>query len=372
MDGEEAAVRPRSQCTSALWSSGRYAPTLYALIVAALLALVLRSTAGAVGAALTPREGSPVSARPAAQPVVVTVERGADTSTIVRALLAAGVLAHERQFATLLAYTGGGDALQAGRYEFQRGLPATEVLRRLRDGLSSEHLLTIPEGLRLEQIGELLERRQVVKAAQWAAALEPARTEPLLAARPPGASLLGYLLPASYAVGSSPSAGELLTEMIEAFAERMTATRLDAVRASSMTLHAVLTLASIVEKEAIVPEEQPLIASALLNRLRAGIALQADPTVQFALASRDGGARSWWPLLGTADLAIDSPYNTYRYPGLPPGPIANPGTGAIDAVLHPAQTNYLYFVAHCDGSDRHLFAVTLEQHNANAARCPGR
>ncbi len=121
----------------------------------------------------------------------------------------------------------------------------------------------------------------------------------------------------------------------------------------------------------MVVEEQPLIASVLLNRLEEDMPLQADPTVQFAVASASSGARGWWPPLLLADLQQPSPYNTYLHAGLPPGPIANPGAGAIAAVLHPARTRYLYFVARCDGSDRHLFAETLAQHNANVARCPG-
>ncbi|HWQ28370.1 MAG TPA: endolytic transglycosylase MltG, partial [Dehalococcoidia bacterium] len=134
----------------------------------------------------------------------------------------------------------------------------------------------------------------------------------------------------------------------------------------------VVTLASIVEREARVPEERPLIASVFLNRLRLGIPLQADPTVQYALANDPANVEAfgyWKSELTVDDLRLDSPYNTYVYVGLPPGPICNPGLDAIRAVLRPAQTNYLFFVAKPDGS--HAFAETLEEHERNVAQYQG-
>ncbi len=133
-----------------------------------------------------------------------------------------------------------------------------------------------------------------------------------------------------------------------------------------LSLYAAVTLASIVEREAVVPEEQPLIASVFINRLRMGMKLEADPTVQYVLGLQGEG---WWKApLSLADLEIDTPFNTYRYPGLPPTPIANPGLAAIRAVAFPAESTYLYFRAMCDGSGRHAFAETFEQHLLNA--CP--
>jgi UPF0755 protein len=144
---------------------------------------------------------------------------------------------------------------------------------------------------------------------------------------------------------------------------------------TKLSPHQVLTLASIVEREAKQASERPLIASVYLNRLAASLPLQADPTVQYAVATRDGAAASayhyWKQDLTSADLQIDSPFNTYVVPGLPPGPICSPGEASIRAVLQPAQTDYVYFVANTDGSGTHLFARTLDEHNANVAKVNG-
>jgi UPF0755 protein len=137
---------------------------------------------------------------------------------------------------------------------------------------------------------------------------------------------------------------------------------------SGLSLFEGVTLASIVQREAVVEEEQSLIASVFLNRLRTGIKLDSDPTVQYALGLQEG-QNTWWPNpLNEEDLMVDSLYNTYLYPGLPPGPIANPGLSAIQAVAFPDESPYFYFRARCDGSGRHAFAVTYEEHLQNA--CP--
>ena len=227
----------------------------------------------------------------------------------------------------------------------------------------------MPEGLRLEQIAELLADQEIGGREQWQQALTGPRPEPIVDGRPAGASLLGYLLPASYPLDRGTTMDDLAAAMIEALAGALDDGLLAELQEGEFSLHEVLTLASIVEKEAILPAEQPVIASVLLNRLELGIALQVDATVQFAVASRDSGAAGWWPALSLADKQYDSPYNTYVYPGLPPGPIANPGAGAIAAVIRPADSEYFYFVARCDGSERHDFSVTLEEHNVNVARC---
>ena len=342
--------------------------TVYALVVGVALVVALRSSTGAVADRIA-GAGAAVTVRPSPGAVSVEVVPGMSAAEIERALAEAGAIASERQFSILLEYTGAGPDLRAGRYEFEPGTPAAEVIRRLRAGLTNERLFTVPEGLRLEQIAELLADQEIGGREQWAAALAGPRPESIVAGRPEGASLLGYLLPASYSLGRDTTADELAAAMIEALAEALDDELLAELEAGEFSLHEVLTLASIVEKEAILPAEQAVIASVLLNRLELGIALQVDATVQFAVASRDGGAEGWWPALSLEDKEYDSPYNTYVYPGVPPGPIANPGAGAIVAVVRPADTEFFYFVARCDGSQRHDFAVTLEEHNANVARC---
>ena len=343
--------------------------TLFTLAVGVALALALRSSPEAVAGGLV--GGPQVTVRAAAQMVTVRVEPGASAAEIARDLEAAGVIGGERRFNLLLEFTGWGPELRAGRYEFERGTPALEVIRRLREGLTNERLFTVPEGLRLEEIGELLGDEGVASIDDWEQALRGPRPEQILETRPEGASLLGYLLPASYPLGGDTTADDLVAAMIAALAEQLTDELLAEAEDGGHSLHDLLTLASIVEKEAVEPDEQPLIASVFLNRLDLGVALQADPTVQFAAASNESGGSGWWPEIFEVDLERDSPYNTYRYPGLPPGPIANPGIGAIIAVIRPASTEYLYFVARCDGSERHDFGETLDQHMVNVARCHG-
>jgi UPF0755 protein len=170
------------------------------------------------------------------------------------------------------------------------------------------------------------------------------------------------LFPDTYALPRRTDAAKLVRLMVAQFQHAFAPELRDAARARSLTPHQVITLASIVEKETAKPEERPLVAAVYENRLRIGMPLQCDPTVIYALlvAGRYDGN------IHKADLSIDSPYNTYRYPGLPPGPIASPGRASIDAVLHPADSDFLYFVSRNDGS--HEFARTLDEHNRNVQK----
>ena len=339
---------------------------LYAVVVVTVFALRLS------GSAAGPEGGeAAVTIRPAAGTAQLIVERGETAEEIVAQLYERGVITDVRRFLTLLDYTDAAEELNAGCYVFPVGTPATEVIRRLREGETDEELLPLPEGLRLEEVGERVVDAGLATPAQWETALSGPRPEAILADRPEGAGLLGYLFPASYDLGCDdrPTADQLVAKMIATFAERVPPELVAEAETQGLSLHQLLTLAAVVEKEAILAEELPLIAAVFLNRLALGMALQADPTVQFAVASERGGAEGWWPALSLEDKELDSPYNTYVYPGLPPGPIANPGIEAIRAVAQPAETASLFFVATCDGTDRHAFAETLEQHNANVARC---
>ena len=183
---------------------------------------------------------------------------------------------------------------------------------------------------------------------------------------PPGSGLEGFLFPSTYDFALAANAHDVVQRLLAAFDQHYQNEILPKLAATGLTLREVVILASIVEREARVPDDRPLIASAFLNRLRIGMALNADPTVQYAVAGDPASVEQfgYWKLeLTLADLDLPSPYNTYVHAGLPPGPIANPGLAAILAVLEPADTEFLYFVARPDGS--HVFAETFAEHQRN-------
>ena len=186
-----------------------------------------------------------------------------------------------------------------------------------------------------------------------------------------GATLNGYLFPETYPIDEETTAESLVVAMLEALDESIDQVLRGRIALSSLTLHEVLTLASIVERETLLRDEMPVVASVFLNRLAVGVKLDADPTVQYAITtgSSEQPDDGWWKIdLTLDDLAFQSPYNTYLFAGVPPGPIASPGLAAIRAVLSPADTDFFYFVARGDGS--HAFAETLAEHNANVDRVP--
>ena len=187
---------------------------------------------------------------------------------------------------------------------------------------------------------------------------------PLLADRPPGSSLEGYLFPETYRLPAQATPEDLLTRMLDTMQARLPIGWEGMASAQGLTLYEVLTLASIVEREAVVPTERPTIASVYLNRIREGMYLQADPTVQYAMGFQPETGQ-WWKTPVTLEEYenVNSPYNTYLYPNLPPGPIASPGASSIMAVLQPAQTSFLFFLGRGDGS--HIFADTFEEHERN-------
>jgi UPF0755 protein len=187
--------------------------------------------------------------------------------------------------------------------------------------------------------------------------------------RPAEATLEGYLFPDTYRLPQNAGARDLIERMLDTFDTRVPPEMRAQAAAQGRSLHDVIILAAIVEREAVLPRERATIASVYLNRLAAGMKLDADPTVQYAL----GQPGDWWPQITADDyVAVDSPWNTYLYPGLPPGPIANPGLESIKAVLAPEDTPYLFFMRDCDADDgSHLFAATEEEHLNNYARCYG-
>nr|WP_290666545.1 endolytic transglycosylase MltG [Ardenticatena sp.] len=303
--------------------------------------------------------------------VVFTIEPGETALTIAQRLEDEGLVTDATLFRRLLVYRGADQKLAAGTYQLRRNMTMDELIQALQQGRVEEVVVTIPEGWRREQIAEFLDAKELVPAAEYLAAtasVEPYRTMfDFLADAPPDAPLEGFLFPDTYRVIPDETTAHSFVEMqLRTFGERLSPELRAAIAEKGLTIYEAVTLASIVEREAVVDEERPLIASVFENRWRDGTLLNADPTVQYALGYQEE-TQTWWKTpLYLDDLEIDSPYNTYKYPGLPPTPICNPGLAALRAVATAPSTNYYYFVARGDGT--HVFAETLEEHQQNVER----
>ena len=287
----------------------------------------------------------------------VEIPAGTSAPAIGRLLIGAGIVRDEPTFRAALWWTGRSQALQAGEYRFDRASSPVNVIERIARGDVYARPLTFPEGLTIHEMSRVYEARGFGSAESFLAAARNAALIQDLDARAP--DLEGYLFPETYALTRSTTVERLVRSMVDRFRATYTDELRSRAGAQGLTARQVVTLASLVEKETARPEERPLVAAVYRNRLKIGMGLQADPTVVYALqkAGRyDGNIRR-------ADLAFDSPYNTYRYTGLPPGPIAAPGRASIEATLMPASVGYLYFVSRNDGS--HVFSETLAEHNRN-------
>ena len=274
----------------------------------------------------------------------VEIPQGLGPRAIGERLAGAGVVRDGMTFRAALWKDGGATKLKAGEYRFTDPMTPLQVIDKLRRGDVYVIPITFPEGLNVLEMAKIFESKGLGAAESF---VDAAR------------SFEGYLFPDTYALPRHTDASKLVHLMHDAFERALTPDIRAAAEARGLTLQQLVTLASIVEKETGNPAERPLVASVYENRLRIGMALQCDPTVIYALelAGRyDGNVRR-------DDLLFDSPYNTYRYPGLPPGPIASPGRASLDAVVHPADSDYLYFVSRNDGS--HVFAKTLAEHAKN-------
>ncbi len=305
----------------------------------------------------------PASDDPTPQTFVVTP--GESVANIARRLQAQGLIRDAELFRLYVRYKGLDATLNAGAFTLRPNMNIEQIAAALQRGTGREVQVTIPEGRRREEIAQLLEEQLGVSANEFIRLTSRARAYryPFLRGLPSDASLEGYLFPDTYRLPENPTAQDVIFRMLDTF-EAKVAPLLTSASAEGRNPHELLTLASIVEREAVLPEERPLIASVYFNRLRVGQPLQADPTTQYALGYQPD-QKTWWKKgLTLDDLKFVDPggYNTYVNPGLPPGPIANPGLSSIQAVLQPAQTNYFYFVASCNGDGSHQFSVTFEEH----------
>ena len=325
--------------------------------------LILIASVGAGGwfawAVLTPVEPS--------QPTFVMLHPGYSTRRIAAELKGAGLI-HSEQAFVLWHYVHRERSLKAGEYLFDKPASATDILRRLSHGDVYFRTVVVPEGFTMFDIARAVEAAGLGPADDF---LKEAQSDTaLIADIDPGVqSLEGYLFPDTYEFSRLMTMHDMAAAMVKQF--RQVARDAGVISADPSggmpqgvprrSPHEIVTLASIIEKETSVPEERPLVASVYYNRLTKNVALDADPSIIYAelLAGTYQGA------LHHADMQFSSPYNTYRNAGLPPGPIGNPGRSALEAAVHPAQSDYYYFVA--DAQGHHRFARTIEEHDKNVA-----
>ena len=289
---------------------------------------------------------------------------GESPLVIAAQLEATGLISDTAAFINYLTYSGLDTSLQAGEFTLSPGNTPVEIAHLLQDATPSEVTLSILSGWRMEEIGETLPTSGLEFTAQefLNAARNPALFTILPADIPEDGSLEGYFPPGSYRVPREINADQLISFLLTEFVANLTQELRDGISKQGLSLHQAVTLASIVEREAIVDEEMPMIASVFLNRLAIGMPLEADSTAQYARGFNPEQNTWWTNPLSTRDLQYDSVYNTYLYPSLPPGPIANPSLRALRAVAFPAQSPYYYFRATCDNSGKHTFSETFEEH----------
>ena len=286
--------------------------------------------------------------------VTVLFPPGTATAQIFQRLEAAGVVRDARLAEIYYRIYRSRNPLQAGEYRFERPMPIDDVINRMSHGDVIKYAVVVPDGLTAEDTFELFWSRGIGGPEGFRSALK--ETELLPGLTNGVSDLEGFLFPDTYLVTRSTPARAVVDLMTAQFRKNFTPEMREKARALGLSLEQAVGLASIVEKESALPREGPTIASVYLNRLKRGMRLQADPTVIYAL-KRDG---KWMGTLYRSDYAYDSPYNTYLYEGLPPGPICNPGVNALKSATSPARTDYLYFVA--DASGGHRFSRTFEEH----------
>ena len=263
-----------------------------------------------------------------------------------------GLILDSQAFVTYLVYTGMDKRLQPGDYRLSPSLSMQSIAGMLQDTRASQVAFTVLPGWRMEEIAASLPTSGLLIPE-----------EAFLAVAAPQE---GFLFPDTYLLPRTATADELVAILTQRFDQSLNPSAKEGFARQGLTIYEAVTLASIVQRESVVAEEQPLIASVFLNRLAAGQKLESDPTVQYALGYDEAGGTWWKNPLTYADLEVDSPYNAYLYPGLPPTPISNPSLGALQAVAFPAQTPYYYFRARCDGTGLHAFAETFQGHLENA------
>lgn len=307
------------------------------------------------------------SAATSGQKVTFVVKTGDTWTDVANQLQQQSLIASAMVFRIQVRLTGSNGALEAGTYTLQQGMNTDQIIAVLEHATPPVSVpVRFTEGWRMEQDAAELEKQSVVSATDFLSVTKNQSAnfgDTFLADRPAGAGLEGYLFPDTYDFLQKAKASDVVTKILDRFGQQVTPDMLTQAKAQGHTLYQVLIVASIVEREAKVPTERPLIAGVYWNRLKTGQCMCADPTVQYAL----GQASNWWPALNAEarTLAPDSPFNTYNHLGFPPAPICNPGLASIQAALSPTG-DYLYFVAKGDGT--HIFSHTLQEQTQNQQR----
>lgn len=306
-------------------------------------------------------------------PVSFVVRPGETAGDIATRLEGRGLISDAELFRRYVQHYGLDAGIEAGEFTLRETMTIPEISQTLQDARRAEQTLVVREGLRLEQVAAVVAEQTTVDEAAflelvrtgWRTKAYGSRLVPLL---PADATLEGFLFPDTYRLPEMATADDVLERMLTTFDERVTAGIERTAADHDMGLYEAVTLASIVEREAVVDEERRVIAGVYQNRLEAGWTLDACPTVQYALGSNE----AWWPPFMLEATSVESPYNTYQNHGLPPGPICSPGLASIKAAAQPADTDYFFFLADCTKDDgSHLFAVNEEEHYANYALCGG-
>ncbi|MDF1520050.1 MAG: endolytic transglycosylase MltG [Brevefilum sp.] len=297
-----------------------------------------------------------------------TIAQGESVSIICIRLEQSGLIEDAELLRTYLVYTGLDRQLQSGQFVLNPAMSSIQIASALMDATPSEAVVSILPGWRIEEVaaniagsGLAISREEFISesytpSSEYFSYL-PIDNSP---------TLEGFLFPGMYMIPREESIAYVLREILSEFSANMDEDLLNGFERQGLSIYEAVALASIVEKEAVVDDEKPLIASVFYNRLAQGMRLETDPTVQYALGFSEEWSTWWKSPLSNADLAVESPYNTYLAFGLPPTPICNPDLGSLRAVAFPAETPYLYFRAACDGSGRHNFSITFEEHLNNA------
>ncbi|MCD6285552.1 MAG: endolytic transglycosylase MltG [Anaerolineae bacterium] len=312
-------------------------------------------------------------------PVTFTVGPGQSIEEIAGNLKAHHLIADAELFRRYVQVEHLDAGIQAGTYELRQTMTIPEIAQALQTALAPEQQVTIPEGKRMEEVAEIVAEQTDISSVDFLQMAQSGwrgtavvQSYAFLAHIPLTGTLEGFLFPDTYRLPLDATAIDLIDRMLENFDRQVTPEIQESFAQHDMTLYEGITLASLVEREAVVDAERAVIAGVYHNRMRDGWFLSACPTVQYALGYRPD-EESWWKrFLLFEDLDVESPYNTYRNLGLPPGPIANPGLSSIQAAAQPAETDFYFFMVDCSKEDgTHVFAASEAEHLANFARCGG-